>query len=212
MPKKPTATFVRDIRENCKTVDEAVDAILLQCGICDYPIDLDIIANEMGINLFKVGFKDKSLMGILVDNDTVIESFNSQRFIAVKCGSYYTRKRFTIAHEIAHYILHCDETNNYYERNQYDELSDRSEPEYVVLAEDKIGNPYSEMFTIDRSEPEVDADFFAASLLMPTQMVKDAFQETNENKNLVQRVKKLAEQFNASYKVALYRLRALDLV
>ena len=29
------------------------------------------------------------------------------------------------------------------------------EGEYVVLAEDKIGNSYSEMFTIDRSEPEV---------------------------------------------------------
>lgn len=193
MPKNPTVAFVKDIRKNCKTVDEAVTKVLDACRIQTYPIDIDLVARSMGITIFAAHFKDDDLRGILVDTDTPLPPYNKKLFIAVNGTDYLTRKRFTVAHEIGHYLLNCDESLNYYERSWHEST--------------RAADP-----------TERAADFFAASLLMPTVMTKACFLELKKEDSLSDQelmtrvIPELAMRFEVSEKVALQRLAELGII
>ena len=80
---------------------------------------------------------DTEVEGVACKNVTVTDRYLMNLFIN---ETKYTRNDFTSG------------VNNEYFKY---ENTICEEGEYVVLAEDKIGNPYSETFTIDRSEPVV---------------------------------------------------------
>lgn len=151
MAKKTVPEFVKKIRHESASIDDAVEKILKENNIIDPPINVVKIAVGMGFKVFTVEFTDKNVMGAIADFKSPIPQFgNEKRVIAVDKNSYATRKIFTIAHEIGHFVMHCGESNDFFERDVYN-------------------NPENDM----RVQIEREADKFAACLLLPKEMFKD---------------------------------------
>jgi Zn-dependent peptidase ImmA (M78 family) len=102
------------------------------------------------------------------------------------------RRRFTAAHELAHYILHRDmlEENGVLHRHE-DALFD-------VFARSNVSYPFS-------PSHEVQANRYAAELLMPSSAVKTKYVKDPEN------IADLAQAFGVSQKAMKIRLNNLGL-
>lgn len=66
------------------------------------PVQVIPIAKELGLNVYKIENWDDNLSGKLQKDECSPSKFS----IYVNANHSETRKRFTIAHEIAHYVLH----------------------------------------------------------------------------------------------------------
>lgn len=93
----------------------------------------------------------------------------------------YTRQVFTVAHEIGHFLLHADKQEDTFLRSQFTLLD----------AEEK--------------DTEREANWFAASLLMPKELVERFWLVT---KNIEQ----MARIFGVSYTAMRWRLKNLHLI
>ena len=72
-----------------------------QKGITLYPLDVERLAKEMGINVQYVDFVDDDLSGVLIKNPDC-----DLWTIKVNQHHHVNRRRYTIAHEIGHYCRH----------------------------------------------------------------------------------------------------------
>lgn len=111
--------------------------------------------------------------------------------IYIHDGCNENRKRFTLAHEIWHYCLHKDylkDTGPFID----DDNTLYNRPWYTNLAED-----------IKKKEEE--ANFFAAEILMPWDLVKEAYNKDDS-------LQKLADFFSVSTEAMFYRLKNLSLI
>ena len=109
------------------------------------PVDLDKIAHELGLKIYAEQLED-GVFGKLVRDSNVPSGFS----IHVNAYDSPARKRFTIAHEISHYILHKDLIN-------------------VEIVDMTM---YRSMLS---SEYETQANRLAAEILMPANLVKREF-------------------------------------
>ncbi|MEO5927101.1 MAG: ImmA/IrrE family metallo-endopeptidase [Patescibacteria group bacterium] len=106
------------------------------------PIDISKVAKALDLKLKEGVFKDENVAGAYD---------KAQKTIYISENDPYTRKAFTIAHEIGHYALHADkEQETFYRSN-------------TIL--------------LDKEEREIEqeANMFAASLLMPKDTVTRFF-------------------------------------
>lgn len=69
-------------------------------AFCGYTRVIEI-ANKLGLQVISASFKDNNISGMLILNDT-------ESNIYVNAANPIVRQRFTIAHEIGHYVLHND--------------------------------------------------------------------------------------------------------
>lgn len=97
------------------------------------------------------------------------------------------RRRFTAAHELGHYLLHRDLLG---EGGHLDRLYS-----------DPVDNPYAPF----SPSHEVQANQFAAELLMPAGRIREMYDQTNDN------VIALANAFNVSPAAMRIRLKTLGL-
>lgn len=70
------------------------------------PVDVEGIANAMGVNVWESGSLGSDVSGKLFRDP--INGGSSGYSILVNSADAFTRKRFTVAHEIAHFMLHRD--------------------------------------------------------------------------------------------------------
>lgn len=196
MAKKDVPEFVRRIRSESGSIDDAVKEILKENGIIEPPINVIKIADSMGIKVFTVEFTDPNVKGAIADFKSPMPQFkNEKRIIAVDKNSYATRKIFTIAHEIGHYVMHCGESNDFFERDVYESNEDKK------ASED------------NRTSIEKDADKFAACLVMPRDMVIDfvensLYYKIRDKQNLVQEI---CKKFIVAEKAAKKRLKEVGM-
>ncbi|MBE6445672.1 MAG: ImmA/IrrE family metallo-endopeptidase [Alphaproteobacteria bacterium] len=114
----------------------------------NHPIDVRAIAKELGISIIDDVDMDKDISGRLV--------FQSGKwYIYVNAFHNEKRKRFTIAHEVAHYILHKKE------KHEFNDVSFFRSP--------------------DHSVEEVEANRLAAKILMPEQPFIDEIKKGNNS-------------------------------
>ena len=140
------------------------------------PLDIEWVVKELfGIKLIK---KDlgHSASGFL-------EEINNQWCIYVNKYDNEKRQRFTIAHELGHYILHRN--NAFGSRFQHD----------FIFFRDENTNPI-----------EREANNFAAELLMPKEEVVSLIKEGYNTVNA------LAEKFDLSTSAVRYRAYKLGLI
>jgi Zn-dependent peptidase ImmA (M78 family) len=111
--------------------------------------------------------------------------------IGVNADHAETRQRFTIAHEIGHLLLHPDQS--YLDRKILPAYfrDDRSR-----TAEDKV---------------EIDANQFAADLLMPKRLLQRALANHDIDVEDEKEVARLAKRFGVSKQALTYRLINLEL-
>ncbi len=141
------------------------------------PLEIDKLFADLDIGYKKVPMKSHE--------SGRIEKTPGGFLITVNSSEGEQRQRFTAAHELAHYLLHRDMLNN----GHLDRLFDDSE------------NP-SDPFT---PAHEVQANRFAAELLMPELLLKHKHEENIS-------LKDLAKTFNVSKAAMKVRLRSLGLV
>lgn len=160
--------------------------ILREGSVVSPPIPVERIARDLGAHLTFEPF-DRDMSGMLFrDGDRVIIGINSTHASV--------RQRFSIAHELGHLVLH-EGRPMFVDRTVRINFRDRDAAHGT-------------------DQEEVEANNFAASLLMPREMLIGAMRRKVESKNhdstlLIQR---LADDFNVSPQAMEYRLVNLGLV
>ena len=143
------------------------------------PVNVRDLAVSLGISVHEA-YLDSRISGML-------ECREGKYKISVNVFHPETRKRFTIAHELGHYMLHRDLIGNGVD----DTTAYRSE-QIGKYHNTDIG-PYE----------ETQANRFAAGLLMPSKLVVKA---VNEGMNL----DVMAEYFEVSLQSMQYRVQGLN--
>jgi Zn-dependent peptidase ImmA (M78 family) len=161
-------------------LDKLASETLKRHGLFTIPIDVVTLANREGIKVHNAKFSEDGVSGLVSrrgDNITLLVNQSDVPF----------RKRFTIAHELGHHFLHLMQDGDFVDM---DVDLFRLEP---------IGHQLSE-----NKRKEVEANQFAASILMPSELVIEIYKTTRD-------ISKLAEIFNVSETAMGIRLGQLRL-
>ncbi|DAA89077.1 TPA: hypothetical protein CPT87_02880 [Candidatus Gastranaerophilales bacterium HUM_5] len=151
------------------------------------PVDVVSLANDLGIEVYEKEFENKSISGYISHD-------NNGYFICVNKKHPATRKQFTIAHEIGHFVRHR-------------ELLDNGS---LLPTLYKIGDginvciPRADFMSPEYRRLESEANRFAADLLMPQ---AEFIQKANECEDLTE----LAKAFKVSVGAASIRANNLGI-
>ncbi len=165
------------------SMERRAEQLLVGAGVDTIPVPLGQVTAYLGI---KVEFADlgEDCSAVLVRN-------GDRAVIGVNEEHHPNRKRFSIAHEIGHFVLHDGDT--YIDKG------------YRVHFRDL------ESGSGTKSE-EMEANAFAAALLMPAKRVSDAFKQQPFELTGDDSLEKLAKTFNVSTQAMTYRLVNLQLI
>ena len=166
-----------------KVIENEASNVLSRAELTEWPVDLEAVAAVLGVEVEFVDFED-DLSGVLLregDDDAII---------AVNLQHHPNRRRFTLAHEIGHLVLHG---GTYVDRGTS-----------VKFRDSRSGSG-----TI-RDERE--ANRFAAALLMPGSWVKRAVEHTKLDPATDAGLQELADSFGVSSLAMSYRLANLGLL
>ena len=154
--------------------------LLDRCGINDPPVDVEQLARCLGVRIEPADLGE-DCSGILVRTE-------QSAVIGVNLMHHPNRRRFTIAHELGHHVLHRPGT--YVDRAFYRNVESGS----GTIKEERAANQ------------------FAAALLMPASWVKQAAEEYRLDLGDDTSLLALAEQFGVSSQAMSFRLTNLGLV
>jgi Zn-dependent peptidase ImmA (M78 family) len=163
-----------------KMIQNKVITILTTCQITEPPVDVKKITDCLGIGLEYVKFDDEQISGLLVNKDGKVR-------IGVNQTQPSNRQRFTVAHEIGHFILHVNK------------------PIFIDEVQQKFRDKESSKGTYSE---EIEANAFAAELLMPESFIRaDMATLKRWDKESLQQ---LAEKYEVSLEAFIYRLSNLS--
>jgi Zn-dependent peptidase ImmA (M78 family) len=159
-------------------IERTAAEVLHRHRLFSIPIDPVTLANREGIRVHNAKFTDENLSGLVAKRGRNVT-------ILVNQSDVPFRKRFTIAHELGHHFLHLLADGDYVDTQ-------------VDLFRDTDGGEPA------TKKVEVEANQFAAALLMPEELVRQAFRDT-------QSLPTLARLFNVSEEAMAIRLGRLGL-
>lgn len=162
----------------------AVD-ILRESGVSEPPVDVESIAERQGL-LIDFQPLQSDLSGFLFHDE-------QHAVIGVNSSHPTVRQRFTIAHELGHFLLH------------------QSDPLHVDRAvQAKFRNELSKQGT---DLDEIEANLFAAELLMPRIMIAQDLHQNDVVDILDDHFfNELAQRYNVSTQALLLRLMNLGYI
>lgn len=171
-------------------IEKKAHETMEQTGLSDSnePIDAVTIARKLGFKVGNAVMEDDDDGFIIINDGTDdILGIKTNKLIGVNSARPLEWKRFIIAHEIAHYVLH------------YPEVKDKRLYAHRDHAKGK-------------NEDENDADFFAACLLMPRELFTKRYDELKEKSlELKDIVVLLADRFCVTQLMAERRIGELKL-
>lgn len=163
-----------------KYIEDRAQNLLKENDFFKTGFDINKLIKKLNIELVGKSFAgDVSGLFVMTDNKAVI-SFNNNEDIK--------RIRFTIAHELGHFILHSKEQPFFIDKT--------SKVMYRNAAS-----------TTGEILKEREANAFAASLLMPRELIKDEISNCPEN--IDDAIKYLAKLFKVSEQAMSFRLSNL---
>lgn len=173
-----------------KKAEQRAYKLLDECVIEEVPVALETVVNVVNARLTYEPFKG-NLSGLLYrDVDSTIIGVNERHS--------EQRQRFTIAHEIGHLLMHEGDTVHI-DGNESFRVKFRDERS--SLADDI---------------EEIEANAFAAALLMPEHLLLNEFRQEFENgidlAADMDGIERLAKKFNVSQQALLIRLSRLGLL
>lgn len=149
----------REIKVLATRPARAAQELLVQEHVQEPPIDVERIASRCGVQVVKRHFND-DLSGLLI-------ALDEGAIAGVNDTQHEHRQRFTIGHELGHYLL------NHHDRFHID-LGPNAEH----------GDPPGYDWQSERA-----ANQFAANLLMPSTLVHEAYAEDDSTTQLAHRFK-----------------------
>lgn len=148
------------------------------------PVNIEAIIRSLGIELDKKADLDPEISG-------QIERIGDSKYrISANKLDHYYRQRFTMAHELGHYLYHADLISDGIDDNR----AYRSTPD---------GKYYN--ININAAE-ETDANRFAASVLMPADIVKECWEALDGD------IDAMSKTFQVSKQAMEIRLHGLGLL
>lgn len=161
--------------------------LLAQHGITKAPVPVEDLARCAGTQVRYRKF-DGDISGLLLRTD-------EGTVVGVHALHARTRQRFTIAHELGHFLLHD------------------GRPAIVEHLHRSTRVNYRDgMSALATDTEEIEANQFAAALLMPGQMVEDEFAELIGRHTDERIVELLARRFQVSPQAMRFRLMNLALI
>lgn len=161
-----------------KNIEIEARKILSKYEITEVPVLVEDIAKKMGIKISYAPSNEYSGMLIRKESEQALMGINSTES--------KTRMRFTIAHEIAHFIFDKKTTVSIDYRNN--------------------GN------VLDKSLEEKRADMFAANLLMPKKWLQLDVEKISQENFSKDQITELARKYGVSTEAMTYRLINLNLI
>ncbi len=152
-----------------KRVLQRVEQILGENYVISPPVKIEDIAANYGLTIVEADFERNDVAG-LIDP--------AEKKIYVNKNDSDTRQAFTIAHELGHWLLHQDQLS-------------KDPTKYAVLYRKPLGQPSEDHI-------ETEANFFAANLLVPRNLLE---KYKGENPNTIAKI------FGVSPEVVGYRMR-----
>ena len=168
-----------------KEIEDKSRKVLLDHGLYSIPVDPVILANKLGFKANNAVFSDENIAGLTSKRGGEI-------LLLVNENDHPFRKRFTIAHELAHHFLHLFEEEGDHElvHNKVDMFRMSAPPDEPSYTSERL--------------MEIEANRFAAALLMPAEFVRQKWDELRS-------IEKLARIFNVSEEAMGYRIGDLGL-
>ncbi|HHW50679.1 MAG TPA: ImmA/IrrE family metallo-endopeptidase [Pseudoclavibacter sp.] len=166
--------------------DRAIQEARNLLAAADYPLPINVeaIAHRLGISV-RMQELEEHVSGVLVIK-------GASAVIGVNGAHHLHRQRFTIAHEIGHYQLH------------------RTSAQLFVDAAPVFFRDGRSAEGVNAQE--IEANAFAAELLMPEAMLRDLFQRQPVDVFDDAALRRLASQFGVSPQALAIRLTKLGLV
>jgi Zn-dependent peptidase ImmA (M78 family) len=167
--------------------EQEAHSILDDFGISEPPVPVEEIARQLGARVSFERFNE-DVSGILYRDAR-------SAVIGVNAAHARTRQRFTIAHEIGHMRLH------------------KGRPMFVDHSVRVDRRDANASRGIDPQE--IEANSFAAALLMPEDMIFGAVVDSSTTRGVARSediIRRLAKRFNVSPQAMEYRLANLGLV
>ena len=161
-----------------------------QNGIKSYPVEIVRICRENGLKVFEE-YLDSDISGLIVVDDKEWDKYGADKFIIVNLAESAVRRRFTIAHELAHYILHRNGNRLYAHRDMTNDGT-------------------------VKNSIEQEANYFAANVLMPESLIRDKVDDLKSEvwgklPNFVL-IREIADHFVVSESAAEVRLKQLEII
>lgn len=133
-----------------RRAEQAAGRLLAEAGEVSPPVNVERLATHLGVVVSRSAFKDGDVSGMLVRQD------GRSPVIGVNDVHSDHRQRFTIAHELGHFLLHPGRE--------------------VVLDRPVRVNLRDKTSSAATDREEIEANAFAASLLMPSDLVRSELQ------------------------------------
>ena len=152
------------------------------------PVDVEAVASELGLNLVRDNL-GAGVSGLLVTTER-------SAFVCVHEADHPNRQRFTMAHEIGHFVL----------RHQF------VRGEHVHVDRGNFISQRGPRSATGVDPKEIEANQFAACLLMPADLVKQEVAACGGSPLVDSQVSELASRFEVSEQAMTIRLSALGLL
>lgn len=160
-------------REEYKNnMEKAAEKILCYLKIDTIPIPIIVIVREFGFIAVYQRYKKREMSGIIGIDMELKDTFGSDKIISVSLDDSVGHQRFTLAHELKHYIFDFDRS--------------RIAPYYEAYNTSAVND-----------EKEKQANIFAANLLMPMEKFRMEYKKL-ENLSEYERANKLMDEFQVS--------------
>jgi Zn-dependent peptidase ImmA (M78 family) len=157
-------------------IEEMAEDLLQEYGGLEAPVDVDSVAGKLGIEV-KQGELDDDISG------TIYIMSEEKAAVALNSKNSPKRKRFTLAHEIGHFLLHRG-------RGIHVDTD-----QMLFRREGSVSDPR-----------ETAANQFAAALLMPRVLLEKEIHDDEFD------IDDLANKFNVSSQAMSYRLLNLKMI
>lgn len=175
---------------NRQDIEKKVTKLLDKHGISKVPIPVEKIAKAEGVPIVEMTFNGE-ISGALIRS-------GGSSGIAVNATHHQNRKRFTIAHELAHFLL-----------DHKDQDEDHIDWKFTIIRRDGKSSRASDA-------QEIDANAFAASLLMPARFLRADLDDHvgfgGEADLDESQIQSLAKKYRVSEMALRYRLANLGLI
>lgn len=162
-------------------IEQKAKGLLVDHNMYSVPVNPVSVAQAIGVPVYDAEFTDDHVSGMLRKEGDTYEIF-------VNKSHPRSRQRYTIAHEIGHFVLHRHESAIFVD---FDITLYRSKSRYAETSDDE-------------QRRETQTNIFAASLLMPEELVKQEFQKQRD-------MSLLAALFQVSRDAMGYRIGNLGL-
>jgi len=153
------------------------------------PINISSVCEHLKIRVEELELDDDVSGFLAIQEDTVVIGYNKAH------GN--ERRRFTIAHEVAHFTLHAKKDAPLF-------IDKDKKPEQRIMFRDAASSTGE--FIQER-----EANAFAAALLMPKKMVEKEFSSCAEN-DIREVIGELAKKFEVSPQAMSIRLANLEII